>query len=62
MFWTRKQAVLPKLDRVAMFRGVVDEAIRNATARSDWVTKIQVAAALEDFARAVRCEIARGGC
>lgn len=41
MFWKNRQSAEPvKLDRVAMFRGVVDDAIRNVTAHASWSEKI----------------------
>jgi hypothetical protein len=62
MFWKTGKPAEPPKDRVAILRSAIDQAIRDSTIGrdNDWLMKIRIAEALEDFARAVRTEIAIG--
>jgi hypothetical protein len=55
----RKPTEPPKaVDRVAIFRSAVDQAIRDATIGrdNDWALKSEMALALDQFAAAIRLE------
>jgi hypothetical protein len=60
MFWNKKPAEPVKLDRVAIFRSAVDQAIRDAVLDrdSDWALKSEMAQSLDQFGAALRMECA----